>query len=51
MTRWQDLATIRQWEYGTGEPSGAAKTLLAVGKQKFRSKSADQVPVAYEVLC
>ena len=26
------LATIRKWERGTGEPSGAAKTLLAVAK-------------------
>ncbi len=24
------VATIRKWECGTGEPSGAAKTLLAV---------------------
>lgn len=24
------LATVRKWERGTGEPSGAAKTLLAV---------------------
>ncbi len=24
------LATIRKWERGTGEPSGAAKTLVAV---------------------
>ena len=23
-------ATVRKWERGTGEPSGAAKTLLAV---------------------
>jgi putative transcriptional regulator len=26
------LATIRKWERGTGEPSGAAKTLLAVAR-------------------
>ena len=26
------LATVRKWERGTGEPSGAAKTLLAVAK-------------------
>lgn len=26
------LATIRKWECGTGEPSGAAKTLLAVAR-------------------
>ena len=26
------LATICKWERGTGEPSGAAKTLLAVAK-------------------
>lgn len=26
------LATVRKWERGTGEPSGAAKTLLAVAR-------------------
>lgn len=26
------LATVRKWELGTGEPSGAAKTLLAVAR-------------------
>ena len=26
------IATVRKWERGTGEPSGAAKTLLAVAK-------------------
>lgn len=26
------LATIRKWERGIGEPSGAAKTLLAVAR-------------------
>jgi putative transcriptional regulator len=26
------LATIRKWKRGTGEPSGAAKTLLAVAR-------------------
>jgi DNA-binding transcriptional regulator YiaG len=26
------LATVRKWDRGTGEPSGAAKTLLAVAK-------------------
>ncbi len=26
------LATIRKWERGAGEPSGAAKTLLAVAR-------------------
>lgn len=26
------LATVRKWECGTGEPSGAAKTLLAVAR-------------------
>jgi DNA-binding transcriptional regulator YiaG len=26
------VATIRKWECGTGEPSGAAKTLLAVAR-------------------
>ena len=26
------LTTIRKWERGTGEPSGAAKTLLAVAR-------------------
>jgi len=27
------LATVRKWERGTGQPSGAAKTLLAVAKR------------------
>lgn len=27
------LATIRKWERGTGQPSGAAKTLLIVAKK------------------
>ncbi len=26
------LATVRKWERGTGQPSGAARTLLAVAK-------------------
>jgi hypothetical protein len=26
------FSTIRKWERGTGEPSGAAKTLLAVAR-------------------
>jgi putative transcriptional regulator len=26
------LDTVRKWERGTGEPSGAAKTLLAVAR-------------------
>jgi putative transcriptional regulator len=26
------LATVRKWERGTSEPSGAAKTLLAVAR-------------------
>ena len=26
------LVTIRKWERGTGEPSGAAKTLLPVAR-------------------
>jgi putative transcriptional regulator len=26
------IATVRKWERGTGEPSGAAKTLLAVAR-------------------
>ena len=26
------LATVQKWERGTGQPSGAAKTLLAVAK-------------------
>lgn len=26
------LGTVRKWERGTGEPSGAAKTLLAVAR-------------------
>jgi len=28
-----DFATIRKWERGTGQPSGAAKTLLIVARQ------------------
>ena len=27
------LATVRKWERGTGQPSGAARTLLAVAKR------------------
>ena len=27
------LATVRKWERGTGEPSGAAKTLLALARK------------------
>ncbi len=33
------LATIRKWERGTGEPSGAAKILLAVARLNWEGRA------------